>query len=191
MRECWSHNPGARLTALRVKKTLGGIILQLNKSVKLDEAEKITEITNIIKNSEWGGEWIRSKVKMTWLTSRQCAVVLKNTMATSNKKKPPFLLKSIAGKKGDNYLVPFMSALIEKKKRCSDKSGVAILLTNIIRRSFILTSIFVWEVLWHYVFLCHATSFQMNKCLLTSCEQYVIRPILLTLCSGAFSLIKC
>lgn len=52
MRECWSHNPGARLTALRVKKTLGGIILQLNKSVKLDEAEKITEITNIIKNSE-------------------------------------------------------------------------------------------------------------------------------------------
>ncbi|XP_048760143.1 bone morphogenetic protein receptor type-1B-like [Ostrea edulis] len=50
MRECWSHNPGARLTALRVKKTLGGMILQLNKSVKLDEAEKITEVTNIIKN---------------------------------------------------------------------------------------------------------------------------------------------
>lgn len=91
MRECWSHNPGARLTALRVKKTLGGIILQLNKSVKLDEAEKITEITNIIKNSEWGGEWIRSKVKMTWLTSRQCSVVLKNTMATSDKKAPFFV----------------------------------------------------------------------------------------------------
>ncbi|XP_061182105.1 bone morphogenetic protein receptor type-1B-like [Saccostrea echinata] len=52
MRECWSHNPGARLTALRVKKTLGGMILQLNKSVKLDEAEKITEVTNMIKNSE-------------------------------------------------------------------------------------------------------------------------------------------
>jgi len=52
MRECWSQNPGARLTALRVKKTLGGMNLQLNKSVKLDEAEKITEITNIIKNSE-------------------------------------------------------------------------------------------------------------------------------------------
>lgn len=190
MRECWSHNPGARLTALRVKKTLGGIILQLNKSVKLDEAEKITEITNIIKNSEWGGEWIRSKVKMTWLTSRQCSVVLKNTMATSNKKSPLFCWNPSQGKKGITIWCHLWVHLL-KKKRCSDKSGVAILLTNIIRRSFILTSIFVWEVLWHYVFLCHATSFQINKCLLTSCEQYVIRPILLTLCSGAFSLIKC
>lgn len=191
MRECWSHNPGARLTALRVKKTLGGIILQLNKSVKLDEAEKITEITNIIKNSEWGGERIRSKVKMTWLTSRQCSVVLKNTMATSDKKAPLFFLNPSQGKKGITIWCHLWVHLLKKKKRCSDKSGVAILLTNNVRRSFILTSIFVWEVLWHYVFLCHATSFQMNKCLLTSCEQYVIRPILLTLCSGAFSLIKC
>lgn len=81
-----------------------------------------------------------------------------------------------------------MSALIEK--RCSDKSGVAMLLLKIIGRSFILTSIFIWEVCGT-MFLCHATSFQMYKCLLTSCEQYVIRPILLTLCSGAFSWIKC
>lgn len=158
MRECWSHNPGARLTALRVKKTLGGIIFQLNKSVKLDEAEKITEITNIIKNSEWGGERLRSKVKMTWLTPPDNALLSYRILWQHQKNKCLFFCWNPSqGKKGINIWCHFMSALIEK--RCSDKSGVAVLLTNIIRRSFILTSIFVLEVLWHYVFVsCHFIS---------------------------------
>ena len=34
--ECWSHNPAARLTALRVKKTLGKLeeILEANEKIE-------------------------------------------------------------------------------------------------------------------------------------------------------------
>jgi len=36
MSECWSHNPAARLTALRVKKTLGKMNEIFHKSSKLE-----------------------------------------------------------------------------------------------------------------------------------------------------------
>ena len=52
--ECWSHNPQARLTALRVKKTLGRMIQVLNKQTKLEDPEKISEdiLANVMKHSE-------------------------------------------------------------------------------------------------------------------------------------------
>nr|AGW51569.1 BMP and activin membrane-bound inhibitor type Ib protein [Pinctada fucata] len=54
MGECWSHNPQARLTALRVKKTLGRMIQVLNKQTKLEEPDKISEqlLTEVIKPGE-------------------------------------------------------------------------------------------------------------------------------------------
>ena len=36
MTECWSHNPAARLTSLRVKKTLGKMYLLSQKNEKLE-----------------------------------------------------------------------------------------------------------------------------------------------------------
>ena len=37
MRECWYHNPAARLTALRVKKTLNKLQASLEKMKELKQ----------------------------------------------------------------------------------------------------------------------------------------------------------
>lgn len=181
MRECWSQNPGARLTALRVKKTLGGMNLQLNKSVKLDEAEKITEITNIIKNSEWAEKLLGSlKVRMNWRPPVSKILCCLGVHSDSNKY--PFGLKS-QYTTGWKCFVPFYVCTKSKCSKnfpvlhcCKTISFVALLClaTSTLRKS------------WGIMYWCHTTSIWIYQFWQ---PQFVIWPILLT-CSGAFS-VKC
>lgn len=181
MRECWSQNPGARLTALRVKKTLGGMNLQLNKSVKLDEAEKITEITNIIKNSEWAEKLLGSlKVRMNWRLPVSKILCCLGVHSDSNKY--PFGLNPNI-QQDENVLCHFMCAQKENAARIfrccivvRQISFVALLClaTSTLRKS------------WGIMYWCHTTSIWIYQFWQ---PQFVIWPILLT-CSGAFS-VKC
>lgn len=135
MRECWSQNPGARLTALRVKKTLGGMNLQLNKSVKLDEAEKITEITNIIKNSEWAEKLLGSlKVRMNWRPPVSKILCCLGVHSDSNKY--PFGLNPNI-QQDENVLCHFM---------CAQKVNAArIFRCCIVVRQYHLLLFYVWQ----------------------------------------------
>ena len=43
MKECWYENPGARLTALRIKKSISYVVM-----------EKMEVNSEMIINSQWG-----------------------------------------------------------------------------------------------------------------------------------------
>ena len=167
MRECWSQNPGARLTALRVKKTLGGMNLQLNKSVKLDEAEKITEITNIIKNSEWAEKLLGSlKVRMNWrppVTKILCCLGVHSDSSIY-----PFGLKS-QYTTGWKCFVPFY---VCTKSKCSKNFPVLhCCKTNIICCSFMFGNIYVEEVLRHFVLMSHHFSLNLSVLTTSVCDM--------------------
>ena len=49
MKECWYENPGARLTALRIKKTITYTVM-----------EKMEVNSEMIINSQWGDIWKKS-----------------------------------------------------------------------------------------------------------------------------------
>ena len=53
MRECWAHQPAARLTALRVKKTLGKLMEKLEESKRVQVKNlKLQQLYEIITSNE-------------------------------------------------------------------------------------------------------------------------------------------
>ena len=183
MRECWSQNPGARLTALRVKKTLGGMNLQLNKSVKLDEAEKITEITNIIKNSEWAEKLLGSlKFRMNW--QPPISKILCCLGVHSDSSKYPFGLKSQYTTGWKCFVMcHFMCA---QKENAARIFRCCIVVRQISFGALLCLATYMFRKSWGIMYWCPTTSIWIYQFWQ---PQFVIWPILLT-CSGAFS-VKC